>query len=195
MLLPDASSFVPSTAAIFVRLMIASPTILLVGDATAAFYHVRVYGSQMLLYAGSDVFVSDRLTFGVNVGPAGLASSLCASEEELACHFGSDLFELVVDDYMFADRTVKVPVRDLSLWLNTLEAGGQHTPYRKFSALSTPELREELQKALSDRGVTCSVEETGKYLGVNLRFSGGSLVLVCERLARLNQAADNAERY
>ncbi|EER14321.1 hypothetical protein Pmar_PMAR010539 [Perkinsus marinus ATCC 50983] len=94
---------------------------------------------------------------------------------------------------MFADRTVKVPVRDLSLWLNTLEAGGQHTPYRKFSALSTPELREELQKALSDRGVTCSIEETGKYLGVNLRFSGGSLVLVCERLARLNQAADKAE--
>ncbi|EER14320.1 hypothetical protein Pmar_PMAR010538 [Perkinsus marinus ATCC 50983] len=63
MLLPDASSFVPSTAAIFVRLMIAFPTILLVGDATAAFYH-------MLLCAGSDVFVSDRLTFGVNVGPA-----------------------------------------------------------------------------------------------------------------------------
>ncbi|KAF4685298.1 hypothetical protein FOZ60_006656 [Perkinsus olseni] len=190
--LSKVSSEVPDISATFALLTILSPKVLLVGDFTAAFYHVRLWGVRVCLIAAFARYLSNRLTFGLSIGPGGLGASLNPPLDEFRSVFLSEVIRLFVDDYLIAGYSPEDAVRDLAYWISGLSALGQHTPLRKFYAAAGEKLRKILEDEFKKRGLLYTPVAQGRYLGVRFCFSREEteerLSFSCERSERSQKA-------
>ena len=184
--LPPSST--PSTipAHLIAALRCQRPECVVVSDAAAAFYKLRLANDKVWLTAAVECngqiltrhFLSDRVVFGLLCGPASLVTSMEALFYSDQCPAALKAFNgWFMDDDILAGA-VKDVADSLRYSVVLLRRVGHELQLEKCAAICRPPLTADLASALQGVGDICIAESLCVF-GCTMKFTEDTLAISC----------------